>query len=104
MVQHAFDGQSQCQRLLATVRKIHLAVWNANLQETYNHGLQQPEPEEELVKDFFSRVGDIAYNYNVKKPNAEIMGDVLEVPEDEVEDNAAWLAIPEAQRQAAHKR
>ena len=51
----------------------------------------------EPVRDFFSRVGDIAYNYNVKKPNAEIMGPVPDVPEDEEEDNAAWLAMPAAQ-------
>jgi hypothetical protein len=60
--------------------------------------------KDEPVRDFFSRVGDIAYNYNVKKPNAEIMGPVPEVPEDDEEDNAAWLAIPAAQRQAAHER
>ena len=62
------------------------------------------QKKDESVKNFFSRVGDIAYNYNAKKPNAEIMGEVPEVPEDDEEDNAAWLAIPEAQRQAAHER
>ena len=61
------------------------------------------QKKDELVKDFFSRVGDIAYNYNVKKPNTEIMGNVPEVPEDEEEDNTAWLAIPQAQQRAAHE-
>jgi hypothetical protein len=58
----------------------------------------------EPVQEFFSRVGDIAYNYNVKKPNAEIMGPVPEVEEDDEELEEAWLALTPAQQQRAHER
>ena len=43
----------------------------------------------EPVQEFFSRVGDIAYNYNAKKPNADIMGPVPEVDEEDEEHEAA---------------
>ena len=62
------------------------------------------QKKDEPVKDFFSRVGDIAYNYNIKKPNAEIMGPVPEVKEGKKEENAAWLTILAAQRQAVHEQ
>ena len=61
---------------------------------------RQTEP----VQEFFSRVGDIAYNYNAKKPNAEIMGPVPEVEEDDQELEAAWLALTPQQQQRAHER
>ena len=57
------------------------------------------QKKDKPVQVFFSRVGDIAYNYNVKKPIAKIMRPVPEVPEDEEEENAVWLAIPAAQEE-----
>jgi len=36
------------------------------------------QKKDETVQQFFTRIGDIAYNYNKKKPNAEIRGDVWE--------------------------
>ena len=56
------------------------------------------------VQEFFSRVGDVAYNYNQKKPNDDIRGPVPPVPEGEEEDNQAWLAMRAAQRERAHMR
>jgi hypothetical protein len=67
----------------------------------FNNLKQRPT---EPVQEFFSRVGDIAYNYNVKKPNAEIMGPFPEVDEDDEELEAAWLALTPAQQQRAHER
>ena len=62
------------------------------------------QKKSEPVQEFFSRVGDIAYNYNIKKPNAEIMGPVPEVDPDDEELEAAWLALTPAQQQRAHER
>ena len=67
----------------------------------FNNLKQKPT---EPVQEFFSRVGDIAYNYNVKKPNQEIMGPVPEVDEDDEELEAAWLALTPQQQQRAHER
>jgi hypothetical protein len=62
------------------------------------------QKKDEPVQEFFSRVGDVAYNYNQKKPNDDIRGPVPPVPEDEIEDNQAWLAVPAAQQMRAHMR
>jgi len=38
--------------------------------------------KDETVQKFFTRIGDTAYNYNLKKPNDEIMGALWEAPEE----------------------
>jgi hypothetical protein len=37
---------------------------------------------DEPVQEFFARIGDTSYNYKVKKPNADIRGPVIVIPED----------------------
>ena len=56
------------------------------------------------MQQFFSRVGDIGYNYNVKKPNADIKREVPEVEEEDEEVEADWLALTPAQQRRAHER
>ncbi len=43
------------------------------------NGIKQGKNEP--VQEFFSRIGDTSYNYKVKKPNADIRGPVIVVPE-----------------------
>ena len=62
------------------------------------------QKQTEPVQEFFSRVGDIAYNYNVKKPNDEIMGPVPEVEDEDDVVEAAWLALTPVQQQRVHER
>jgi len=46
--------------------------------------------KDESVQEFFTRIGDIAYNYYLKKPNAAIRGELWEAPANA--DNTALLA------------
>jgi len=40
------------------------------------------------------RIRDIAYNYNIKKPNDEIMGPLRAIPEQHDETLAVYNAFP----------
>jgi hypothetical protein len=47
------------------------------------------------MQQFFTRISDIAYNYNIKKPNDEIMGLLWAVPEQQHDEIlAAFNAFP----------
>ncbi len=59
--------------------------------------------KEETVQEFFVRIGYSLHNYNLKKPQDEIMGDLPDIPEDQAEDLAAWNAMPIAQRRKVHQ-
>ncbi len=57
----------------------------------------------EPVQEYFSRIGDTSYNYKVKKPNADIRGPCIVVPEDRREALAQYMALPLAVRQEVHE-
>jgi len=50
--------------------------------------------KDETVQQFFTRIGDIAYNYDLKKPTEAIKGDVWEAPEEHEETLAGFMALP----------
>jgi len=57
----------------------------------------------EPVQEYFSRIGDTSYNYKVKKPNADIRGPCIVVPEHRREALAEYMALPLAVRQEVHE-
>jgi len=54
--------------------------------------------KDETVQKFFTRNGEIAYNYDVKKPHDEIMGPLWAIPEEHAEVLEAYAAMPVATR------
>ncbi len=54
------------------------------------------QKKDETVQQFFTRIDDIAYNYNVKKPNDEIMGALWDGTEEHKETLAGFMALPVA--------
>jgi hypothetical protein len=55
------------------------------------------------VQEFFVRIGDTSYNYKIKKPNADIRGPVIVIPEDCREAFAQYMALQLAVRQEVHE-
>jgi len=54
--------------------------------------------KDKTVQKFFTRIGEIAYNYDVKKPHDEIMGQLFAIPEEHAEQLEAYAAFPLATR------
>jgi len=54
------------------------------------------------VQQFFTRIGDISYNYNLKKPY-EIMGALWDAPEEHAEALTCIMALPVATRRLVQK-
>jgi len=52
--------------------------------------------KDKTVPKFFTRNGEIAYNYNVKKPHKEILGPLWAIPEEHAEELEAYAAMPVA--------
>ncbi len=52
------------------------------------------QKKDETVQQFFTRIGDIAYNYNLKKPNDDIMGPLWAAPEEHTQALAPYMALP----------
>jgi len=83
------------------------AVWTAFIQNfgdqtnnlivitDFTHMKQR---KDKTVQQFFTRIGEIAYNYDVKKPHEEIMGPLWAIPEEHEETLAAYAAMPVAAR------
>jgi len=59
--------------------------------------------KDETMKQFFTRIGDIAYNYNLKKPNDEIMGALWAAPEEHAEALEAFMALRVAPHRLVHR-
>jgi len=64
------------------------------------------QTKDESVQQFFTRMGDIAYNYVLKKPNAAIRGELWAVPDDadDAELLAPYMALNRAVRQRVLER
>jgi len=64
---------------------------------------QKPD---ESVQQFFTRIGDIAYNYDLKKPNDAIRGELWAVPDDadDAELLAPFMALNRVVRQRVLER
>jgi hypothetical protein len=62
--------------------------------------------KDESVQEFFTRIGDIAYNYDLKKPNDVIRGNLWAVPDeaDDAELLAPFMALNRAVRQRVLER
>ncbi len=56
------------------------------------------QKKDEAVLQFFTGIGDITYNYNIKKPNAENRGDVWAAPEQHAKTLAPFMELPIATR------
>jgi hypothetical protein len=54
--------------------------------------------KDETVQKFFTRIGEIAYNYDIKKQHDEIMGPLWAIPEEHAELLEAYAAMPVATR------
>ena len=62
--------------------------------------------KDESVQEFFTRIGDMAYNYDLKKPNDAIRGDLCAVPDDADDAKllAPYMALNHAVRQRVLER
>jgi len=83
------------------------AVWTAFIQnfgdQTNNRVViidftHMKQRKDETIQKFFTRIGEIAYNYDVKKQHDEIMGPLWAIPEEHEETLAAYTAMPIATR------
>jgi len=69
-----------------------------NNRVVINDFTHMEQRKDETVQKFFTRIGEIAYNYAVKKPHDEIMGPLWAIPEEHEETLAAYAALPIATR------
>jgi len=64
------------------------------------------QKSDESVQQFFTRIGNIAYNYDLKKPNGAIRGELWAVPDDadDAELLAPFMALNRVVRQRVLER